>query len=159
MRAFSTLSVALFISIAPAQAHQTRGFIQSSDGEKCWFNQSVNETASPFPSKSPKTAQVVTLQFDSETCMPLNQINVKQIAWRVAKPYSHDDANFSMDLKWGSKMGGIDETICVQSQTYPMAGVLFGYITKDKYITGAVHHTAVAGCKPIAANLNNIPLY
>lgn len=142
-----------------ATAHQARGFIYSSEEEKCWFSQSETEGPSPFSNRSNMSAQVVRLTFDSPTCMKLNQINIQQIAWRVAKPYSHDDANFSKDLRVGSGYNSLfSETICVQSQTYKMAGVLFGYVTKEGYITGAAHHTSVGGCSNVRLDYGDIPL-
>jgi hypothetical protein len=150
------LAVLSFATAAGAQ-HLAKGFVLNSDGVKCWFTQSAEETRTPFSESSKLTANTRTLVFDSPTCMPVNRVNISSIASAIARPYSHGDASWSRDFRLGDALGRLDKEYCIQSANYRLAGVMYRPVMQDAFIVRVIHHAAPGGCGSNSASLDGIP--
>lgn len=127
-----------------------KGYVQNDQGEKCWYTQTVDPKSTYFHGAI--TATVGTIRFDDALCMSDSgvglEINMKMINTVISRWYSHSDAKFMTrvsELFKGSLFQKRGQ--CMQSQTYPIMGVVVDYLIKGDSIVGVLHGPSVQGCK------------
>ena len=128
-----------------------RGFVQNSNGSKCWYTQSPTRDESVSHFYEDWTGADSVMVFDDSQCMAgtgVDQdINVRMINNVIANWYSHPDAAFMTsrdDLRKTSFMQV--EGFCVQSRTYKNQAFMVDYFTANGSIFLVVHNYAVQGC-------------
>lgn len=144
---FYVVAATLCASTAWAD-YQPRGHIVNSVGVKCSFTQTIKKEA--YLHSIP--AETRHLIFDDPKCMSAEgldkAVNEMMITNIIVRPYSHADAAFQTrpeEIKPKSMLqirGG-----CIQSQTYPIVGVVAEFVVNGGYIVGVKHAPAVQGCQ------------
>ena len=141
------------------------GFIRSSAGKKCWYQQTYEKNGKYFLSEKNKgltNTNVRTITFDDPNCMndrfdgddpsdrELNEIINKQMIARLitrwwTRSYTHDDADFDIDdLKLPARFQSKGK--CVQSKKYFIIAIAVDYIIENGSITKVVYAPAIGPC-------------
>lgn len=131
-------------SIGPENGPK-QGYIVNSEGQKCWYDQTIKEDNTYFHKSMKGTNGVI--KFKDPTCMSDNSTNKMMINNVISRWYSHSDANFQTresELYDGSMMQINGK--CIQSQKYPSIGIMVDYYTEDNKITGLIHGSSIQGC-------------
>ena len=142
------LSYSIILSAASANAQsQRRGHINNIDGEACRFEQTV-QNEQYLHKINGLTGNLV---FDDPHCMKTEgsarDINMRQIANFITRPYSHRDAAFQTRVSQYRSSSALQERgVCIQSRKYPNIGVVVEFQISNGHITGVKHSTAVQGC-------------
>lgn len=127
------------------------GFIQSWTGEKCWYDQTYQETNPHFmPEKFKETTyhELRTITFRDPACMADNDINRISIRKVVSRwflgTYFRKDAWFRNNKIHRPKIESRGE--CIRSLKYPSKGIVLDYFTADGNIAKVLHMTSTLGC-------------
>ena len=135
--------------MAPAQASpQPKGYIATHSGAKCPYTQGMSPDAQYFH-KIPGVSYQLT--FIDPQCMAATgleaDINKMMISNAITRTYSHSDAKFM------TKPGELLRTSalqvrgqCIQSATYPGAGVAIEYQAAGNSIASVRHAATVGQC-------------
>ena len=152
---FLILSLLVFNSsnAATPSGFQTKGYILSGEGKKCWYKQ-IEKKSSYFSDGGLK-GNIGILTFDKPNCMSndsngLEQmVNIMMINQMISNWYSHSDAKFqTRENELYSSSHFQKKGRCMQSKTYSNIGVSVDYITNSKGSIKQVYHGAAAlGCK------------
>jgi len=142
--------IALLAAIgAPALAKpQPKGYIQNHNGAQCWYTQDPSADVQYFH-KIPSPSYQLT--FVDAKCMSgtglAGEVNKMLTNNAITKAYSHSDARFM------TKVGELLRTSalqvrgqCIQSATYPSAGVAVEYQMAGSNIVSVRHAMTVGGC-------------
>lgn len=123
-----------------------QGYIQNSEGEKCWYTQKVKYDNTYFHESMKGNNGVIT--FNSPSCMPNNSTSKMMINNVISGWYSHSDANFQTRVSelYDRSMLQVKGK-CIQSKKYPIIGIMVDYYTEDNKITGLIHGSSIQGCK------------
>ena len=147
--AFLALGVLLAVCVTQTTAGpQPKGYIANHSGAQCWYTQSVSPDAQYFHKIPGKSYE---LKFDDPQCMKAGgleaDINKMMMNNAIARNYSHADAKFmtrTSDLMRSSALQV--KGICIQSATYPSAGVAVDYQTAGSSIQSVRHAATLGQC-------------
>jgi hypothetical protein len=127
---------------------QPRGYITSSEGGKCWFNQTTDKR-SRLHSLEANTQRLV---FDDPTCVKASgwefEFNAEMIGNFISRGYSHSDAAFKTE--YSDRMPTSSFQVrgwCIQSATYPIIGIAIEFVAENDSIVEVWHASTVMGCK------------
>ena len=131
---------------------QTKGFIWSGEGKKCWYKQ--HEEKSGYFSNGGISGNIGILTFDKSNCMSEDSmglghmLNKKMINNIISKWYSHSDAKFKTKERELYDSSVFQEKgKCMQSRTYEQIGITIDYLLGgDGGISTVYHGASVGGC-------------
>ena len=133
------------LSISGPESYPAKGYIKNSYGDKCRYTQKIIRENTYFYRGN--TQHVGLLTFDNATCMTATSnidktTNKMLINRTISRWYSHPDAKFKTHPNDVSEPRKIAKNgFCIQSATYPMAGINIDYIG-DPSIEKVIHGNA-----------------
>lgn len=144
----SALLICTSVMAGPTGALK-KGYISNDSGDKCSYTQEIKKDNKHFHGDITGTHGVLT--FDDAQCMKDSGVgletNMMMINNIISRWYSHDDAKFktrASELFSSSMLQKKGK--CMQSETYPMIGVVLDYLVSNNSITGVIHGSSVQGC-------------
>ncbi len=133
-----------------ASGFQTKGFIWSGEGKKCWYKQ--HEQKSGYFSNGGISGNIGVLTFDKSNCMSEDSmglghmLNKNMINGMVSNWYSHSDAKFKTEEKelYDSSLFQ-KKGKCMQSRTYEQIGITIDYFLGGDGGISTIYHGASVG--------------
>ena len=147
---FTSILTIQTVPISVATSFLKKGYIANDEGKKCWYKQEIKKDVVFFTKKLPEDIRILT--FDDPNCMSDRgiglDVNKRQINFIITKPYSHDDANFQVNVsQLGSHSLFQIRGKCIQSKKYSNVIVSVEYTVINNSITKVVHGSGIAPCK------------
>jgi len=149
---FVTASLVLLASNSFSDSNKflKRGYVQNDRGDKCWYNQTIDNDSYYFHVSIAGTRGIMT--FEDPNCMSEAdglglEMNMMMINNVISRWYSHSDARFQTkanQLYNGSQLQ--QKGKCIQSATYPIIGITVDYEIEGGSITKVHHGASIMGC-------------
>lgn len=132
---------------------EATGYILNDAGKECSYVQKGTDVDSvSYFYEGFSHSEDTLLVFDDPQCMtPTSPIGMRlhqeEINRVIAPWYSDTDANYQTEP--GQLRRKSDFQVrgwCIQSETYPLIGVMIDYFTDEQSIVAVVHSLAASGC-------------
>lgn len=146
---FFAIGVLLAVFATHATAGpQPKGYIGNHAGAQCWYTQGVSSEAQYFHKIPGKSYE---LKFDNPQCMKSSGFdmdgNKMMISNVIARYYSHSDAKFRTRPSEVMRTSVLQvRGACLQSATYPSAGIAIEFQMAGSSIQGVRHAGTAGGC-------------